>query len=388
MTGPGSFFTHLQCSSCGEAAPRDGAATVCGACAKPLLARYDLAAARAAGFSPEKVRARGRSLWRYREVLPVLADENVVTLGEGATPLVDLPGLAARLGLARVLVKDESMQPTLSFKARGLALAVSKAKEAGVREIALPSAGNAAGAAAAYGARAGLRVHVAMPEDAPKANVAECRAAGADVHLVKGLISDAAKWVRAGVEREGWFDVSTLREPYRIEGKKTLGYEIADDLDYDLPDAIVYPTGGGTGLIGMWKAFAEMEALRWIGPRRPRMVAVQAAGCPPIVRAFEEGAAESRFFEGAATAAAGLRVPKALGDFLVLRAVRESGGAAVAVTDGELSEDARVIGSETGLLLCPEGAATVSALKKLAASGGIRANERVVLFNTAAWAKY
>jgi len=383
-----SRFSHLECSACGRRLPREGRATVCPDCAKPLLARYDLEGARGSGFSAEAARSRGSSLWRFREVLPVLGDENVVSLGEVATPLVDVPRLAAAHGLARVAVKDESFLPTLSFKARGLAMAVSKAKEAGVREIALPSAGNAAGAAAAYAARAGLRAHVVMPEDTPAANVRECRVYGASVTLVPGLISDAAKVVRAGVEREGWFDLSTLREPYRIEGKKTMGYEIALDWGGELPDAIFYPTGGGTGLIGMWKAFDEMEALGWIGPKRPRMISVQAAGCAPIVRAFEEGAAESRFFDGAATVAAGLRVPKALGDFLVLRAVRASGGCAVAIPDAELVADVDRVAREDGLFLCPEGAATVSALARLVAKGLVRRGERVLLFNTAAGLKY
>lgn len=383
-----SFFSRLECSACARTLPREGLATVCPSCSKPLLARYDLAGARRAGFTPGAARSRGRSLWRFAEVLPVLREENVVTLGENATPLVDLPGIAARHGLARLAVKDESFLPTLSFKARGLALAVSKAKEEGAAEVALPSAGNAAGAAAAYGARAGLRVHVVMPDDAPAANVRECRAYGADVRLVKGLISDAAKVVREGVASAGWFDLSTLREPYRIEGKKTMGYEIAEEFGGGLPDAILYPTGGGTGLIGMWKAFAEMEELGWIGPKRPRMISIQATGCAPIVRAFEEGAAESRFFDGAATVASGLRVPKALGDFLVLRAVRESGGAAVAVGDGEILAEVGRVAREDGLFLCPEGAATVAALPLLAARGLVRPGERVLLFNTAAGLKY
>jgi threonine synthase len=327
-------------------------------------------------------------MWRYREVLPVESDENVVTLGEGWTPLLRTERLGQKLGLRNLYIKDESQNPTQSFKARGMTTAVSMAKELGARKLAVPSAGNAAGALAAYSARAGLECFIFMPRDTPRANVVECEQTGAHVTLMDGLITDCGAEVgrRKGVE--GWFDVSTLKEPYRIEGKKTLGYELAEQLDWTLPDVIVYPTGGGTGLIGMWKAFGEMEKLGWIGPERPRMVTVQAAGCAPIVRAFEEGKRFADEFPDAATVASGLRVPRAIGDFLILDALRESGGTAIAVTDEELIAATREIGAAEGLFCAPEGAACLPALRKMIEAGEVKPEERVVLFNTGAGVKY
>jgi threonine synthase len=339
-------------------------------------------------LTKESVAAREASLWRYREVLPVERDENIVTLGEGWTPLLGAPRLAAALGLGELYIKDESQNPTQSFKARGMTTAVSMALELGARKLAVPSAGNAAGALAAYAARAGLEAHIFMPQDTPRANIVECREMGARVTLIDGLITDCGAIVAQRKEAEGWFDVSTLKEPYRVEGKKTLGYELAEQLDWTLPDVIIYPTGGGTGLIGMWKAFDEMEAMGWIDGKRPRMVTVQAAGCAPIVRAFEEGKRTADEFPDAATVAAGLRVPRAIGDFLILDALRASKGTAVAVTDEELIAATREIGASEGLFVAPEGAACLPALRKLLAADAIKPDERVVLFNTGAGVKY
>lgn len=327
-------------------------------------------------------------MWRYREVLPVESDENVVTLGEGWTPLLRTERLGHELGLRHLYIKDESQNPTQSFKARGMTAAVSMAKELGARKLAVPSAGNAAGALAAYSARAGLECFIFMPKDTPRANVVECEQMGAHVTLMDGLITDCGAEVGRRKEAEGWFDVSTLKEPYRIEGKKTLGYELAEQLGWTLPDVIVYPTGGGTGLIGMWKAFEEMEKMGWIGSHRPRMVTVQAAGCAPIVRAFEEGKRFADEFPNAATVASGLRVPRAIGDFLIIDALRESGGTAIAVTDEELIAATGEIGALEGLFCAPEGAACLPALRKMIETGQVKPEERVVLFNTGAGVKY
>jgi threonine synthase len=327
-------------------------------------------------------------MWRYAEMLPAPTPEAVVSLGEGFTPLLDAPRLGARLGLTRVLVKDEALNPTGSFKARGMSAAVTMAKALGARALAVPSAGNAAGALASYAARAGLPAHIFMPSDTPLANVVECRYAGAHVTLVDGLITDCGRIVAERKDAEGWFDVSTLKEPYRIEGKKTMGYELAEQLGWELPDVILYPTGGGTGLVGMWKAFDEMEALGWIGRRRPRMVSVQAAGCAPIVRAFDAGVESAAEFENAHTVASGLRVPRAIGDFMILRAVRASGGTAIAVTDDALVEGVRALASSEGVFAAPEGGACVAALAELVARGDIDRDERVVVFNTGTGAKY
>jgi threonine synthase len=382
-----SKLTHLKCSKCGEHHNADQVQTVCRKCGKPLFARYDLEAAKETMTKRELV-GRVSSMWRYREILPVRRSENVITLGEGWTPLTPTPRLGESLGLRNLLVKDEGIIPTGSFKARGLSAAISKAKELGIKRVALPSAGNAAGAMAAYGARAGLEVYVFMPEDAPKVNAVESDVVGAKVVYVKGLISDAGKLVKDGIPEMGWFSVATLGEPYRVEGKKTMGLEVAEQLDWRLPDVIIYPTGGGTGIIGMWKVFDELEEMGWIGSERPRMVSVQAEGCSPIVKAYREGKEESEFFEGAHTVAAGLRVPKALGDFLILRAVRASKGTAIAVTDDELLADVRLISRMEGIFACPEGAATISALRKMVEAGEVDRDERVVLFNTGSGLKY
>ena len=329
-------------------------------------------------------------MWRYAPVLPP-ASESIVTLGEGMTPLIRARRLGARLGAQDLWIKDEGLNPTGSFKARGLACAVSMAVELGVRKMAIPSAGNAASALAAYAAAAGIAAHIFMPRDVPQANYIECRAFGAAVTLVDGLIGDCAKLVAAGasgVVEDGWYDVSTLKEPYRIEGKKTMGYEVAEQFGWQLPDAIFYPTGGGVGMIGMWKAFEEMEALGWIGGRRPKMIAVQVEGCQPVVRAFARGEARSQFWENASTVAAGLRVPKPLGDFLILEAVRASGGTALAVSDGQLLDAGIQLAREEGIFVAPEGAACVAALEKLLASGFLKPAERIVIYNTGAGLKY
>jgi threonine synthase len=360
---------------------------LCTQCGKPLLVRYDLRQA-ARSLTKESLKGRASNLWRYREVLPVERDENIVTLGEGWTPLTYTPKLAAEVGLEELFIKDESQNPTQSFKARGMTAAVSMAKELGARALAVPSAGNAAGALSAYAARAGLEAHIFMPVDTPRANVIECEQTGAHVTLMKGLITDCGAEVARRKDAEGWFDVSTLKEPYRIEGKKTLGYELAEQLDWELPDVIIYPTGGGTGLIGMWKAFEEMQQMGWIDEKRPRMVTVQAAGCAPLVRAFEEGKRFADEFPNAATVASGLRVPRAIGDFLILDALRESNGTALDVTDEELIAATREIGAMEGIFCAPEGAACLPALRKLVASGEVKRDDRVVLFNTGAGVKY
>jgi threonine synthase len=327
-------------------------------------------------------------MWRYAPVLPVTRQASIVSLGEGMTPLVRTPRLGGRLGAQHLWVKDEGLNPTGSFKARGLSCAVSMAVELGIRKLAIPSAGNAASAMAAYSAAAGLEAHIFMPRDVPQANFVECKAYGARVTLVDGLINDCARLVAAGTEKEGWFDVTTLKEPYRIEGKKTMGYELAEQMNWELPDALFYPTGGGVGIIGMWKAFAEMEALGWIGPKRPKMIAVQVEGCQPVVRAFQQGDARSAVWQNAHTVASGLRVPKPLGDFLILDAVRSSGGTAIAVSDGELLDAGIRLASEEGLFIAPEGAACVSALEKLLANGFLKSEEKIVIYNTGAGLKY
>jgi threonine synthase len=382
-----SYISHLECSKCGRVFDADRLQGVCSDCGKPLLARYDLDSAREALTRPMLV-GREASMWRYFELLPVRDRRNVVTLGEGWTPLTPVPRLGEGVGVPGLWVKDEGVIPTGSFKARGLSAAISRARELGVRRIAMPSAGNAAGAAAAYGARAGMEVHVFMPEDAPRVNVVECQVAGAEVTLVKGLITDAGRLVAEGERERGWFNVSTLREPYRVEGKKTMGIEVAEQMGWTLPDVIVYPTGGGTGIIGMWKAFDELERLGWIGSELPRMVSVQSEGCAPIPKAFREGKEESEYWEGARTVADGLRVPKALGDFLILRAVRESGGTALAVSDSEILDSVRLIARKEGIFACPEGAATHAALRRLVDDGWVDGDERVVLFNTGSGLKY
>jgi threonine synthase len=378
-------LTHLECSACAKHHSPHQLINVCD-CGMPLLARYDLPAVCTA-LKREDLSSRGQSMWRYRELLPA-PESAIVTLGEGFTPLLPARRLGEELGLSKLWIKDESANPTGSFKARGMAAAVTMARLLGARKLAVPSAGNAAGALAAYAAQAGMEAHIFMPRDVPPANRQECELTGASVNLIDGLITDCGRLVAERKTAEGWFDVSTLKEPYRIEGKKTLGLELAEQLGWRLPDVIVYPTGGGTGLIGMWKAFDEMEQLGWIGPKRPRMVTVQADGCAPIVKAFQENRPRADAWSGAFTQAAGLRVPKAIGDFIMLDILRRSQGTAVAVSDAEMLIDVRQAGEQEGLLMAPEGAATVSALKKLRNSGFVQASDEVVLFNTATGLKY
>lgn len=381
-------ITHLECALCGLKHEARRLHNLCAECGKPLLARYDLERA-ASSLTKESLRGRRADLWRYREVLPVEWEENIVTLGEGWTPLLPAPRLAHTLGMSGdLLIKDESQNPTQSFKARGMTAAISMAKELGATKLAVPSAGNAAGALAAYAARAGMEAHIFMPRDTPRANIIECEQIGANVTLMDGLITDCGAEVARLKEAEGWFDVSTLKEPYRVEGKKTLGYELAEQLEWTLPDVILYPTGGGTGLIGMWKAFDEMEKMGWIGKERPRMVTVQASGCAPIVSAFGDGKRFADEFPNAATVASGLRVPRAIGDFLILDALRASKGAAIAVSDEELLSAVREIGASEGLFVAPEGAACLPALRKLLEAGEVGKDERIVLFNTGAGVKY
>jgi len=379
--------THLECALCGLRHEAHRLLNLCRECGKPLLVRYDLDKAKQS-LTKESLGGRRSDMWRYREVLPVVDDANIVSFGEGWTPLLPAPRLGRSIGLSELYIKDEGQNPTQSFKARGMTAAVSMAKELGAKKLAVPSAGNAAGALAAYAARAGLECFIFMPRDTPRANVVECEQTGANVTLMDGLITDCGAEVGRRKEAEGWFDVSTLKEPYRVEGKKTLGYEVAEQLNWELPDVIIYPTGGGTGLIGMWKAFDEMEQMGWIGSKRPRMVTVQAAGCAPIVRAFEKGERFADEFPNAATTASGLRVPKAIGDFLILDALRNSGGTAVSVTDEELIAATGEIGAAEGIFCAPEGAACLPALKKLMADGQVKPSDRVVLFNTGSGVKY
>ena len=379
--------THLECTRCGSTHDADVLIGLSPCCGKPLYPRYDLAALRET-FTPASLVGRRPDLWRYEEVLPIRDPAHRVALGEGLTPLLDAPRLAKQVGFDRVLVKDEGANPTGSFKARGLCLAVSRAKELGVREVAIPTAGNAGSATAAYAAAAGMRAHVVAPRDTPRVILEEIRALGADLELIDGLITDAAARVAEGVRAHGWFDLSTLKEPYRVEGKKTMAYELFEQLDGRLPDAIVYPTGGGTGLVGMWKGFAEMEELGWIGAARPRMISVQAEGCAPIVRAWEAGATSAEPWQDAHTIAAGLRVPRAVGDFLMLAAIGQSGGAAIAVSDEQMVEATARMGAATGVFASPEGAATLAALPGLLERGLIGRDEEVVLFNTGSGLKY
>ncbi|TMJ97709.1 MAG: threonine synthase [Alphaproteobacteria bacterium] len=381
-----TFVTHLECSATGARYPADELHNLSRE-RKPLLVRYDLEAIKK-GLSKQTLAGRPRDLWRYRELLPVRRAADIVSLGEPVTPILELPRLAKTLAAGNILVKDESRLPTGSFKARGLALAVSMAKALGIKHMAMPTNGNAGAALSAYASRAGIRSTVFCPGDTPEVNVCEIALQGASVYRVNGLIDDCGKIVAEGAAKAGWFDTSTLKEPYRIEGKKTMGIELAEQLGWQLPDVILYPTGGGTGLIGMWKAFAELEAIGFIGSKRPRMVAVQAAGCAPIVRAYDAGADHAPRWEDAHTIAAGIRVPQAIGDFLILRAVRESGGFAVAVGDEAITAAIEEVARTEGLLLCPEGAATYAALKQALADGRIGHGEQAVLFNCATGLKY
>jgi threonine synthase len=381
-----TFVTHLECSATGEHYAADEVHNLSRA-GKPLLVRYDLEGVRNA-LTKAALAGRPEDLWRYRELLPVRKAADVVSLGEAMTPLVRLPRIAAKLGVEEVLVKDEGRLPTGSFKARGVALAVSMAKALGIRHMAMPTNGNAGAALAAYASRAGIRTTIFCPDDTPEVNVSEIDLQGARVWRVNGLIDDCGKIVGEGKAKAGWFDVSTLKEPYRIEGKKTMGLELAEQLGWDVPDVIFYPTGGGTGLIGMWKAFAELEAIGFIGPKRPRMVAVQASGCAPMVRAFEAGVEHAPRWENAHTIASGIRVPQAVGDFLILRAVRQSGGFAIAVDDAAISAALDELARTEGFLMCPEGAATYAAYKQSLAGGRVARHERAVLFNCATGLKY
>jgi threonine synthase len=382
---PPSLISHLECSSCARKFPFDQVNTFCPTCRAPLLARYRLDT----DVDRDEIARRPRGMWRWRELLPVIDPRFITTLGEGDAPLLRLANLGAELGLANLYVKDESQNPTGSFKARGLAAAVSKARELRIQKVIIPTAGNAGGAMAAYAARAGMQALVYMPQDTPRAIVAECRAAGAEVAMVGGLISDAARLAGERAEAEGWFDLSTFKEPYRVEGKKVMGLELAESFGWRLPDVIIYPTGGGTGLVGMWKAFDELEALGWLEEtKRPRMVAVQAAGCAPVVRAFESGAAHCEFWENAQTIALGLRVPKSFADALILDALRRSRGCALGVSDEAIIAAQRRLGRAEGIFACPEGAATLAALEELVRRGEVTAQERVVLFNTGAGVKY
>ncbi|HKD17333.1 MAG TPA: threonine synthase [Thermoanaerobaculia bacterium] len=378
-----SRLAHLACPRCGATFDRDRRINVCASCGGALFPRYH-----GHGLDRDAVADRPRSIWRWHEMMPVEEPENVVTLGEGGTPLLRAERLGARAGFRDVWIKDESANPTGSFKARGLAAAVSKAKELGQTKIALPTAGNAGGAAAAYAARAGMECHVFMPADTPPVFRIECERYDAKVTLVDGLIDDCGKIVAERAPREGWHDVSTLKEPFRVEGKKTMGYELAEEFGWTLPDAILYPTGGGTGLIGMWKAFDEMEEIGWIGSKRPRMFSVQAEGCAPIPKAFAEGKDVSEKFPNAHTYASGLRVPKAFADYLILKDVRASGGSAIAVSDDAMRRACDEIGASEGIFASPEGGAVWAAAKELLARGLLDRAERVVLFNTGSGFKY
>jgi threonine synthase len=383
-----SYFTQLECSvPCGAPARDPRQRNFLCSCGAPLLARYDLDKARA--WSRDSLKGRVPTLWRYRELMPLLDGEEPVTLGEGFTPLVHARSLGASLGLDRLYVKDESLNPTNSFKARGQSAAITRAKYLGAETIALPTAGNAGNAAAAYAAAAGLACEVFIPKDAKRPFVDECRLYGANVTLVDGLITDAGRMAAEKGGPLGWYDVSTLKEPYRIEGKKTMGYELAEQMDWQWPDWIIYPTGGGTGMVGMWKAFEELERIGWVAPqRRPRMVSVQAENCAPIVRAFRQGTEKAQPWEGATTIADGLRVPRAIGDFLILRAVRESGGTALTVSDDDMVAGMLTIGKHEGISAAPEGGAALVAIRCLVASGSIKPTDSVVLFNTGGALKY
>jgi threonine synthase len=382
-----NYLTHLECGYCEKTLPFEIPWNLCPDCSKPLLARYELARARRE-WSRESLAGREATMWRYHELLPVRDPRYRLCLGEGWTPLHRADRLGGELDFAELYIKDEGVNPTGSFKARGLAMAVSRAWELGATVLSIPSAGNAGGALSAYAALAGLAAHIFMPRDVPAPFIAECRSHGAEVTLVDGLITDCGRLAAEGVRQHGRFDVSTLKEPYRLEGKKTMGYELAEQMNWTLPDVIIYPTGGGTGLVGMWKAFAEMEALGWIDGHRPRMVTVQSEGCAPMVRAFHAGTEFAEAWAGARTIADGLRVPAAVGDFLILRALRESHGTAIAVSDDEIMSDTLRLARTQGIFAAPEGGATLTAFRKLRESGWIREGEKVVLFNTGNAYKY
>jgi threonine synthase len=382
-----SFATHLECSRCQEDFPVDQIQQVCKSDGGPLLVRYDLRRVRES-VTKDALRDRPQTLWRYGELLPHEDPAKAVTLGEPNTPLLETPALGGKIGIPKLRVKDEGLLPTGTFKARGAAVGVTRAAELGVGTLALPTAGNAGAAWAAYGARAGIRVVVVMPETTPDVIIRETSAYGADVYLISGSIADAGTVVKRVCAERGWYDASTLREPYRIEGKKTMGFELAEQLGWRVPDVIVYPTGGGVGLIGMWKAFDELRAIGWLDQKQPRFVVVQADGCAPIVKAFVDGRPESEPWPDPRTFAAGIRVPKALGDFIVLKALRQTGGTAVAVSETEIAESMRWVGESEGILVCPEGGAAIAGTAKLRRDGWIRENEQVVIFNTGSGLKY
>lgn len=382
-----SLLLGLECPECQATFDAQHLQTICETCDSPLLARYDLARI-AESVSTEEISLRSRGLWRWRELLPAAGPARSAQLGEGDTPLLPLEQIGRSLGLGSLLLKDEGVNPTGTFKARGLAVAVARAVELGVRELVIPSAGNAGGALAAYAAAAGVKAHVFMPGDAPAVNKAEVHAHGADLQLVDGLLDEAGRSASEHAREEGWFNISTFREPYRVEGKKTMGFEVAESLSWRLPDVILYPTGGGTGLVGMWKAFGELEELGWISSDRPRMVSVQAEGCAPIVRAMEEGAHRARPWQGAETHAHGLRVPHVFADRLILECLRDSQGAAVAVSEKDIAQAQADLAQKEGILACPEGAATLAGLRALASEGWISGSDQTVLFNTGSGLKY
>jgi threonine synthase len=383
-----SYVTELTCSGCGRIFSVHEVLTFCPDCQSPILVNYDLTGARQ-HLDRNEIHCRLKGMWRWHEILPVLERQNMVSLGEGDTALLRLPRLGESFGLNNLFVKDESSNPTGSFKARGLSAAISKARELGIKKVIIPTAGNAGGAMAAYAARADMQALIYMPKDTPRANIEESLMAGAEVVLVEGLISDAAGMAGVKAREEGWFDLSTFKEPYRTEGKKIMGYELAEAFEWNLPDVIIYPTGGGTGLVGMWKAFAELEELGWLNDvKRPRMVAVQAAGCAPVIKAFESGATFCDFWTNASTIASGLRVPKSFADSIILQDLRESHGTAIAVSDEEILESQSQLGRAEGIFAAPEGAATLAALKKLVRQDWINKDERIVLFNTGSGLKY
>jgi len=383
-----NYVTHLECANCGAKYDAAKVHNLCTACNRPLWVKYDLAALKKA-FTKKMLAGRPATLWRFLEMLPIQDPAKIVSLSETVSPLMETPRLATEFGVSRLYVKDESRLPTGSFKARGMALAISKANEFGIRKVAVPTAGNAGGAMAAYAARAGMEAYVFMPEDTPAINKKECYLAGAKTYLVNGLITDCGRMVGEGKQAKGWFDVSTLKEPYRIEGKKTMGLELAEQFDWELPNVILYPTGGGTGLIGMWKAFEELAALGWLkSEHRPKMISCQSEGCAPIAVAFEQGERFAKKFENAATIASGIRVPAAVGDFMILDAVRQSGGVALATPEVDIPKWMRVAASKEGLALCPESAVCLGALEILLKRGTIKTTDRIVIFNTGAAQKY
>jgi len=387
MNSTGTILAFLQCSKCGGQFSKKEIHNLSPCCSLPLFPRYDIEKGKVY-FKKDSLINRPPTMWRYKEMMPVNYEENITTLGEGFTPLEPAGSLGKILGFKNLFLKNESINPTGSFKDRGMSAAISKAREFGLNKISIPTAGNAGGATAAYTAKAGQEAFIFMPDDTPKAFQVECEQYGAHVEMIDGLISDCGKIIAERKDQEGWFDISTLKEPYRVEGKKTMGYELAEQLNWELPDVIIYPTGGGTGIVGMWKAFDEMEKLGWIGSHRPKMISVQSEGCAPIIRAFEQGKDSADFFENPETSALGLRVPAAIGDFLILKAIRESNGYALTVSDKELMDNVKMIGKHEGIFSAPEGGATVATLPKLLDLGVINSKDRIVLFITGSGLKY